>query len=143
MKLRAQHLVLAGLLVLGVAWFFTSTTITDTEEDIWPDPRARQAVHMRVLGRRLQAAARYDGGLPDSLTQPWPTDSLFRTYSVDLWGTRLVYLHRDSIFFLRSAGPDKQFGSSDDVTLCDGTTYEAKVALAEGGLAPFCRDGKM
>jgi hypothetical protein len=130
--------VVALLAIAALIYLSSRVVVVDTEEDLWPDPRARQMVHMGVLSRRLQAAARYDGRLPDSLAEFWPSDTTITSFAVDLWSTQLLYQHRETVFVLRSAGPDRRFDTMDDILLCDGTTYAAKRALAGGGLIPGC-----
>jgi Type II secretion system (T2SS), protein G len=57
------------------------------------------------------------GKLPDTLDdvgKPSPTNLFFVT---DPWGTKFKYTKRsDDHFELTSAGPDRQFGTADDVT---------------------------
>ena len=136
MRTRGKVLVAAGALVaagLGLlAWVSTTFVIADTEEDIWPDPRDRQHVHLGILSRQLQAHARDHGGLPASLAalsadmaRPQAADRL-----LDLWGTGLGYERARAVFTLRSAGPDREFGTADDIVYRDGTTYRSKRALA-------------
>jgi hypothetical protein len=98
--------------------------IVDTEETLWPDPRDREAVHLRALSGRLQSYARDHGRLPDSLTVL--ESPLNRP---DEWGTPVRYLRSGPILRLRSAGPDREFGTPDDIEVRDGTTYESKRAL--------------
>ena len=125
--LRRRTIVLAGMAVFAVgvaAFLFAGTTIVDTEEDLWPDPRDRQAVHLGGLSQRLQIYYRDHGTLPPTLEAFG--DSASRT---DLWGRATEYVPRDSTFTLRSGGPDRILGTVDDVVLEAGTTYQSKRAL--------------
>jgi hypothetical protein len=126
--LSRRSVVLAGVgIVVVVAAVYSvlrSTIIVDTEEDLWPDPRARQAVHMGVLNHRIQNFYRDHEALPS--TPQVIADSVTRT---DLWGTPVQYVARDSIFTIRSAGPDRTLGTTDDTVEETGTTYHSKRLL--------------
>ena len=114
-------------LFLGGLYLIANTALTsDTEETLWPDPHDRQVVHRRGLSGRLQGYARDHGTLPDSLG-----DLGTPLVRPDEWGTPIQYERAGPILRLRSAGPDRGFGTLDDIEVRDGTTYESKRALYE------------
>lgn len=111
--------------IVGLLWAGSRTTvIVDTEETLWPDPRDREGLHLRTLSRQLQAYARDHGALPDSLSVLGAEIS-----RPDEWGTAIRYEHTTAVLDLRSAGPDRRFGTTDDITVRDGTSYDSKRAL--------------
>ena len=114
----------AALIVIVLAGLARGATVVDTEEMLWPDPRDRTAVHLGALSHALQAYAQEHGELPATLAAvPPPLNR------ADEWGGEIRY-HRDGpVFSLRSAGPDRQFGTPDDIVIEDGTTYASKRAL--------------
>lgn len=113
-----------GIVLLLLAVGQHQTRFVDTEETLWPDPRDRQMVHLGALSRRLQGWARDHDSLPES-----PSTLGYPLNRADEWGTAILYQRSGPVLLLRSAGPDRRFGTSDDITLRDGTTYESKRAL--------------
>jgi len=131
-----------ALMVLGQGVF----VIGDTEEDIWPDPRDRQGVHLRLIARSVAAYATEHGYPPDSLPMllaGLPPDEYRARASrlTDLWAMPLKYKATGPVYELRSAGPDRAFGTDDDIWLRDGTTYASKRALENStrGASPRSR----
>lgn len=118
--LTALVALIVGLLLVGSQ----TTGIVDTEETLWPNPRDREGVHLRTLSMQLQAYVRDHGMLPESLSVLGAAIS-----RPDEWGTAIRYEHMGEILDLRSAGPDRRFGTSDDIIVRDGTTYASKRAL--------------
>lgn len=111
--------------VVGLLWAGSrATVIVDTEETLWPNPRDREGVHLRTLSAQLQAYARDHGTLPENLSVL--STAISRP---DEWGTAIRYEHTGEILDVRSAGPDRRFGTSDDIVVRDGTTYASKRAL--------------
>jgi hypothetical protein len=103
-------LVVGGAALLG-----------ENDERFWPDPREREGYRLRELSHRLQVYARDHGGLPQQLSAVDTT-----RLSVDPWKTMVRYSANGPILELRSAGPDGQFDTDDDVIERDGTTYASK-----------------
>ena len=120
-----KWLFVAALFLVGTLVLVRrALVIVDTEEDLWPDPRARQAVHLGVLSRRLQAYARDHGALPENLAALGAP-----LVQPDEWGVAIWYQRAGPVLQLQSAGPDRTFGTIDDIEVRDGTTYESKRAL--------------
>jgi hypothetical protein len=112
--------VVIGLLLAGRR----AIGIVDTEEMLLPDPRGREVVHLRALSGQLQAYARDHGVLPERLSILGAEIS-----RPDEWGTAIRYEHTGAVLDLRSAGPDRRFGTTDDIVERGGTTYASKRAL--------------
>jgi hypothetical protein len=130
---KRTHLVAGAVAVAAIAaatyGLARTGVIVDTEETLWPNPRDRQAVHLSLLDRRLQGFYRDHGALPSGLeVVAGPRER------ADLWGTPLRYAPRDSTFVLRSAGPDRRFGTADDLVGEVGVTYASKRMLYQRAL---------
>ena len=133
-RTRIALVVLSGAAVAGIL-FYSSTTvvIADTMEDIWPDPVDRQYVLLRAVSRKLQSYSTQHGRLPESLAElgaaelPGPVGE--RPNWHDVWNVPLRYTPGGDQFTLNSAGPDRLWGTTDDLHLIDGTTYAAKRRL--------------
>lgn len=90
--------------------------ISDTEDDLWPNPIERQAVRLRTLGSRLQEYVSKAGTLPESidvLTSDPKAVDLLR----DVWGQPVVYRRIGSRYELRSFGPDRRPDTHDDIII--------------------------
>ena len=77
--------------------------------------------HERAEVNHLKSAAlmamNYEaayGRYPDVLTDAAGNDPDF--VPDDEWGTNIIYRKHESDFELTSAGPDKEFGTDDDIT---------------------------
>jgi len=65
-----------------------------------------------------------NGAYPDSLDQllndtgqpTWQGPYLEKRLPLDAWGVGLSYSKSENSFVISSSGPDKQFGSADDIT---------------------------
>jgi len=90
--------------------------VSDTDLELWPDPRDRTSVRLeRLLGILEQFSAR-EGRIPRTLAEAIPAvrfDAMI--LDPDGWGTSFRYIPAAHDFDLRSAGPDRQFDTGDDV----------------------------
>ena len=106
-----------------------SSGTSDSEEDLWPDPREREGFRLGGLRNALYgyAGANADTLPADLLTLVgWiPTESraAVASWTVDLWGTPVYYEPVGRLAFtLRSAGADRAWRTADDVFVFEART---------------------
>ena len=86
----------------------------DTMEDIWPDPSDRTAVLIRGVQEAIASYWSEHQTLPLDLNRLAADRARYLVATTDAWGTPLRYLPLERGYCIWSAGPDSQFGSSDD-----------------------------
>lgn len=94
--------------------------ISDTTEDLWPDPADRTRVHLHYLAGQVRDRFQRTGRLPASLEEMFRGDS--RTdpgrSRVDAWHREVGFaVLGGNQFELRSAGPDGAMRTADDIVV--------------------------
>lgn len=100
----------------------------ETEETLYGKDRlTRTRARMAHAQNRLLLYCEAHGRYPDTLAQALPTRRSEWTiiYDFDGWDQPLVYTRSDGEYTLRSAGPDRQLYTQDDVI---GTSSTRQVA---------------
>ena len=98
----------------------------DTEMDLFPDPRERTQHRMRFYYRFIREYRRDHGRLPERLEQLLsPAGSLPSEVNVDAWGHSFLYTPRGEGYEIRSAGPDGNFGTDDDMVTVENSVPPA------------------
>jgi hypothetical protein len=87
--------------------------IVDTEEDLIPDPVERTKNRLYVLRTAALRTMRRTGSLPRTLDELVEESGM--QIRNDSWGIPFRYTPGTTDFELRSAGPDRVFGSRDDL----------------------------
>ena len=94
--------------------------ISDTTEDLWPDPVDRTRVHLNYLVGQVRQQFERTGRLPTSLPELFPGDpgaDPGRT-RLDAWKHEVGYtVLTEDRFELRSAGVDGTMRTSDDIVV--------------------------
>jgi hypothetical protein len=90
-----------------------SLTMVDTEEDILPDPVDRTNNRLYMLRASALLTMRRTGSLPRTLDEMVEESRM--PIGTDSWGTPFRYTPGTTDFELRSAGPDRVFGTRDDL----------------------------
>jgi hypothetical protein len=93
--------------------------IVDRERDLFPDPHDRTRVRMEAVGNVLQRHAAAHGRLPETLSEFLPPRG---TTAIDFWHdgweTEFRYTRpAEDRWELTAAGPDRRFGTPDDVVV--------------------------
>jgi hypothetical protein len=93
--------------------------VADRESDLWPDARDRTSVRMAEVRRLIARYRAAHGSFPAVLDEVFPTtrSEWVMDYEHDAWGGALLYRRRDDDYELRSSGPDRQFGTADDIVV--------------------------
>lgn len=94
--------------------------ISDTTEDIWPDPVDRTRVHLNYLVRSVGEHVERTGQLPASLNELFPGSSRVEPgrFRLDAWQREVIYtVLGGGRFELRSGGADGRPGTVDDVVV--------------------------
>jgi hypothetical protein len=90
-----------------------ATTIGDSEEQLFPDPSGRTLVRLEQMQNLIARFEAANGRLPprlDDLLTP-ATAGL----GLDVWKNRIRYTVVGERYELRSAGPDAQLETPDDI----------------------------
>lgn len=130
--------------------------IADTEAMLFPDPadrtRARMETNQYLLDRYFSGHRSF----PDALRAVLPADPTewLSNYTHDAWGKPFRYTRKGNDYELVSAGPDREFGTADDLRATriraptsspvgrpgTGSTRGAQPAI-EGRADPFAARG--
>jgi hypothetical protein len=93
--------------------------VADGERDLFQDPRDRTRVRMEAVANVLERHAAAHGRLPETLAEFLPPrGSTAIDFWHDGWETEFRYVRRaEDRWELTAAGPDRGFGTPDDVTV--------------------------
>lgn len=92
------------------------TAIVDTETELYPDPRDRTWLRLKGLYPFVMDYVLAHGSLPDRIEQFMPPrGTQYIDFHEDAWGHTLHYMRRGNEYELRSAGPDGELNTSDDL----------------------------
>jgi hypothetical protein len=90
--------------------------IADTESDLFPDPRDRTWLRLKGLYPFVMDYLREHGSLPDRIEQFMPAQGTqYVDFHDDAWGHALRYVRRGHEYEIRSAGPDGELNTPDDL----------------------------
>ena len=91
----------------------------DREAELIPDPWDRSWNRVYMLRNVALSSLRRTGELPADLPELVARSGF--DFQEDAWGTPLQYSVAGKNFELRSAGPDRQFGTGDDIVADQST----------------------
>lgn len=109
--------LLVGVLAVLLGTMVRRASVGDSVEALFPEPRERTQFRIRELERAVADFKRHHGEYPDSLRVLIPDPQVYDRAAerFDGWGHALKYTIVDRGYEIRSAGPDGQFGTPDDV----------------------------
>jgi hypothetical protein len=105
---RLVYVLVAVLLSIGV-WVVVRP-VWETEDSLYRTPEDKTGLRLRLAAIAIGHFYETNHRIPRSLRElGGDIDSL------DAWGGSLSYEVRDTSITLRSAGPDRRFGTADDL----------------------------
>lgn len=115
--------------------------VVDTESTIWPDPVHRTWARLESVQHLIAQFEKATGRLPERLDEVLPTESAPAAMRVDAWGNPLRYDVAGTSYTITAAGPDRAFGTADDLQGGPDTRPPQRtvdpVRLTQGVLSSF------
>jgi hypothetical protein len=112
--------VLCVVAVLAVVVFIYPRGQID-EETLFPDPIKRTEVRVEEFAWMVDQFRSEQGRLPQNLEEVIRVRNqrIPKRFAEDAWGNRILYRNRDSVYEIRSLGPDGRSGTNDDVVVTE------------------------